>query len=447
MDAAFLTSQNPAAVKRSVLTGFRDVLLLPVTVVPRTAVNVGGAVFRTAGKGVSHLNPLRWQGAATSSTAASTSSSQPDTSSATVGHKNLAVDGSQADAANQGYLDFSNGAPGGVDEGDAYSEEEDEGDLRKPTMVEDDWSEEVRAWKEVASKAGEAGEVGDGQQTKASDALPPKNKRVVEMGRSRPPSLRSTQSSEGASRPSTPSQISKGERPPPLALQKMQMLLSLDTALQMIHVNRDSLKRLESFSSGPDTTTSEFAQVVERVATAFFACIGDKHVVPGFRKAIAQIQTWKPAEHDEDATKSSDVALVEPLVHFFELVHVGDTVAQLVQVYFDQELSRHIDKTDFLNRVVREKKKFEAALDESVAAGLNAGVDLLMGQVEHLIATNQDPRDFYPEKPESMDLGSPTQACTRAVSCLQAHCRMLTGCADKNVLEVFWQEIALRLHS
>ena len=41
----------------------------------------------------------------------------------------------------------------------------------------------------------------------------------------------------------------------------------------------------------------------------------------------------------------------------------------------------HIDRTDFLNGVVREKKRFENALDDSVAAGLNAGTEVLMNQV------------------------------------------------------------------
>ena len=41
----------------------------------------------------------------------------------------------------------------------------------------------------------------------------------------------------------------------------------------------------------------------------------------------------------------------------------------------------HIDKTDFLNVVVREKKRFENTLDDSVAAGLNAGTEVLMNQV------------------------------------------------------------------
>lgn len=40
-----------------------------------------------------------------------------------------------------------------------------------------------------------------------------------------------------------------------------------------------------------------------------------------------------------------------------------------------------IDKTDFLNAVVREKKRFENALDDAVAGGLNAGTEVLMNQV------------------------------------------------------------------
>ena len=37
--------------------------------------------------------------------------------------------------------------------------------------------------------------------------------------------------------------------------------------------------------------------------------------------------------------------------------------------------------TDFLNSVVREKKRFENVLDDSVAKGLNAGIEVLMNQV------------------------------------------------------------------
>lgn len=63
----FLASQNPALVKRTLLASFTDVLLLPVTMVPRT-VGAVGAIVHTGGtaavNGISMLNPARWGGAA-----------------------------------------------------------------------------------------------------------------------------------------------------------------------------------------------------------------------------------------------------------------------------------------------------------------------------------------------------------------------------------------------
>jgi recyclin-1 len=59
----FLSSHNPAQEKRNVLTSFANVLLLPVTIVPRTVNAVGGALITggsAAVQGISMLNPQRW---------------------------------------------------------------------------------------------------------------------------------------------------------------------------------------------------------------------------------------------------------------------------------------------------------------------------------------------------------------------------------------------------
>lgn len=61
----FLDSQNPALMKRNVLASFTNILLLPVTIVPRTV----GALVTTgssaAVSGISMLNPQRWGAQAT----------------------------------------------------------------------------------------------------------------------------------------------------------------------------------------------------------------------------------------------------------------------------------------------------------------------------------------------------------------------------------------------
>jgi hypothetical protein len=98
--------------------------------------------------------------------------------------------------------------------------------------------------------------------------------------------------------------------------------------------------------------------------------VGGSAVLIG--RATRQMSTYTP----DEATTS-----VAPLLQFFELVHVGDTIQSMMQVYFDKDLAKYVDKTDFLNGVMREKKRFESVLDDAVAAGLNAGIEVLMNQV------------------------------------------------------------------
>ena len=63
MGTWFLASHNPALVKRNVLASFTNLLLLPVTIVPRTVGAVSEAFIASgsaAAQGIAMLNPLRW---------------------------------------------------------------------------------------------------------------------------------------------------------------------------------------------------------------------------------------------------------------------------------------------------------------------------------------------------------------------------------------------------
>ena len=111
---------------------------------------------------------------------------------------------------------------------------------------------------------------------------------------------------------------------------------------------------------------------------------------------------------------------------------------------------------------MREKKRFENTLDDSVAGGLNTGTDLLMKQVnpikrhccftgltgvikvEHIIIVRTGPREYYPVEGAPMEL-RPTKGCLEAIACLERHCKLLKGSTNKEVLEVFYQEVGIRL--
>ena len=93
---------------------------------------------------------------------------------------------------------------------------------------------------------------------------------------------------------------------------------------------------------------------------------------------------------------------------------------------------------------MREKKHFEDVLDDCVAGGLNAATDALMNQVEHIIQKLTKPREYYPPEDSPLELG-PTEGCREAIKCLQMHCQLLKGSTSKEVLEVFYQEVGIRL--
>ncbi|KAI0824477.1 exocyst complex component Sec10-like protein [Trametes gibbosa] len=386
--ARFLGSHNPAQVKRTVLASFTDVLLLPVTIVPRTVGKAVGAAITTgssaAVQGIAMLNPQRWGG------------------TGSVGQKPFPFARMSSWNANgkDGYVrDFEKGGEEALF--DVGADEEDE--------------EPVKAFNNENKRESTATARCEctGAASMTADSLS-----------TAPTSVESTRS--------------PGLNPnAPPALDNLDLLLSLDTALELIHADRESMKRAETFSGYPGAYGHRVRDTIEEIFVLLLQALGERHIKPGFESAIQQMKAYQPEAHEE--TKS-----VAPLLQFFELVHVGDTMQSMVQVYFDKELASHIDRHDFLNTVVREKKHFEDVLDDCVAGGLNAATDALMNQVEHIIQKLTKPREYYPPEDSPLELG-PTAGCREAIKCLQMHCQLLKGSTSKEVLEVFYQEVGIRL--
>lgn len=79
---------------------------------------------------------------------------------------------------------------------------------------------------------------------------------------------------------------------------RMQLLLSLDTALQLIQANRDCLKRIQTFIRYPGTYGRKVRDAIEEVFIILLQTLGEKHVCPGFAKATDEMNRYKPEEHE-----------------------------------------------------------------------------------------------------------------------------------------------------
>lgn len=451
MDTAFLASSNPAQVKRNVLSGFKDVLLMPVTVVPRAAGAVGGAVIRTAGTGLSQLNPLKWQ-----QSSAAVRSPSGSTSALGTPQRVGTPAGGGAAAANNGYVDFSKEVLGGP-EGHVIGDEEDSDDedgLQSSSSInekrngfggfadasiQDEWNE-----KSSGSH--------DTKPTWTSSSTDTNPEKASEWNTANGVSASSTSAA-----PTTTDEKARTVVTEPTSagstngFERLQLLLSLDTALSLIQVHRESLKRIEAFLVYPATTLHgrRVQEEMEEVCLSLFQVLGEQHIAPGFAQATEEIKQWNPlsdtpCDKGEPSEQGNGGTQVLPLVQFFELTHIADTISQLCSVYFSQTLVPvvRLDVDDFLNPVIRAKKAFEANLDEAVASGLSVSVDLLMKRAEWILFSQRDPLDYAGS---SADLGSATLATRSTLSVLSYHCSLLVGATDREILDLFYTEVASRL--
>jgi recyclin-1 len=229
-------------------------------------------------------------------------------------------------------------------------------------------------------------------------------------------------------------------------LEGIRSLFSIEVALDLTHAAKASIERAALFVRLGGQMGEEAREQCEAIFVALLQILGNRHVKVGFDKAVDHLSRYNPREVSEHQQG------VAPLVTFLELVNVGDLISQMIDVFYEQQLAatKLADRNDFLDPAVKAKKKFEQMLDERVAAGLNKGIDVLMDEVEYLCATIQLPTDYNPlpaadGKPqEVVDIG-PTQAAYKVVDLVESHTRMLTGSTDKNMLDVFNQEVGLRL--
>jgi recyclin-1 len=65
---------------------------------------------------------------------------------------------------------------------------------------------------------------------------------------------------------------------------QMQLLLSLDIILELIHADRESLKRIETFKDYTGKYGRKVKDAIEEVFVLLLRAVGDRHIAPGFRK-------------------------------------------------------------------------------------------------------------------------------------------------------------------
>ncbi|KAL8718658.1 MAG: hypothetical protein Q9225_004234 [Loekoesia sp. 1 TL-2023] len=228
-------------------------------------------------------------------------------------------------------------------------------------------------------------------------------------------------------------------------LEGIRSLFSIELALNLVHAAKSAIERAAVFYKTQSQFEEDARKQCQLIFVLLLQILGSRHIKAGFDQAVDHLTNYDPKEIQNHGHTE-----VKPLVTFLELVNVGDLIQQMLDVFYEQEMvaTRLADRNDFLDPVVKEKKRFEQMLDERVAAGLNKGIEVLMSEVEFICATTQKANDFNPDasgtaNSDIMDIG-PSETARRIVDVVSSHTRMLVGSTDKNMLDVFNQEVGLR---
>jgi len=88
----------------------------------------------------------------------------------------------------------------------------------------------------------------------------------------------------------TPATTSSSPQPRRLiSYDNLQLLLSLDVTLELIHAVREALKRLESFVNYPRTYGVRVRETIEEVAGELLGVLGERHVRNGFEAWVVTV--------------------------------------------------------------------------------------------------------------------------------------------------------------
>ncbi|KAJ3191425.1 F-box protein: endocytic membrane traffic, recycling ReCYcling 1 [Irineochytrium annulatum] len=147
----------------------------------------------------------------------------------------------------------------------------------------------------------------------------------------------------------------------------------------------------------------------------------------------------------ESWTEGPDKTVNMDTLSFFELIHIGDLIHQMVDVYYQEDVKPWIDENDFLSELMVEKKSFDRSSDDNVARGMDKAITVLVNQVDYMMDVSHVPADYNPPGKDMVLDVRPTKSCLAVVGCLNAHVKLLQGSTPKDTLEVFLGEVGVRL--
>ncbi|RKP02295.1 hypothetical protein CXG81DRAFT_10968 [Caulochytrium protostelioides] len=231
----------------------------------------------------------------------------------------------------------------------------------------------------------------------------------------------------------------------------LQSNLSLDLCMNFVQHNREALGRVLVVTAAfhaprlRDNVEAVFVPVLNTIA---------QHVEIGFKRALGTMQAIPAPSRGATSIDNPEArdAAERATLEFFEMIHLGDVIQQMLDVYYSQDVQPWVNSQDFLAPHVASKKAFERRLDAHVAAGMEYSLQVTAVQVEILL--NKQPADDYNSKapPAELALVAPpvvdvvtTKTTQAVIQLLSRYGKLLEGALDNSSLTISLTELGTRV--
>ncbi|EPX73591.1 F-box protein Pof6 [Schizosaccharomyces octosporus yFS286] len=222
-------------------------------------------------------------------------------------------------------------------------------------------------------------------------------------------------------------------------LEGISNMFSLELALKIVHLCKISLARSKIFLGISSSQDEDIQALQKDLFVQLLRQLGQGHLRHGFDRAIEHLSLLDPKK---DFTNNT----AEPIVKFLELINVGDMIQQMMDTFYNEEMSSICVRDDMFDPAIAEKKKFEQLLDERAALGLHKGIDVIIEHVDFLLES-KTPINYF--SPQSIGLTNtmvePSAAAKSITQFLRTHMKLLVGSTDHEILDLFYKEIGMRL--
>ncbi|EPY51234.1 F-box protein Pof6 [Schizosaccharomyces cryophilus OY26] len=222
-------------------------------------------------------------------------------------------------------------------------------------------------------------------------------------------------------------------------LEGISSMFSLELALKIVHLCKISLARTKIFLGISNSQDEDIQGLQKDLFVQLLRQLGQGHLKHGFDRAIEHLSLFDPRKDFANNT-------VEPIVKFLELINVGDLIQQMMDTFYNEEMSSICVRDDMFDPAIAEKKKFEQLLDERAAYGLHKGIDVIIEHVDFLLESKTPINYFCPQSVGITNtMVEPSVAAKSITQFLRSHMRLLVGCTDHEILDVFYKEVGMRL--